>query len=181
MNELTDNELIALHKGGDLTAFNRLYDRYKGLIKSLSKSYYLLGGDCDDLAQEGLLGLLKAANTFDANVGASFKTYATICILSNIKTAIRLSLKKGNIPLNSASDISGEDVSLPNPEDLVIGEEGGRELMTRIETALSGFELDVIKLYLDGHNYSEIAKILGKQDKAVDNALQRAKKKISVL
>ena len=178
MDGLSDGELIALYKAGDADAFGRIYERYKKTINRVARSYFLVGGDTDDLAQEGLLGLLRATDTYDSSQGASFKTYATICIVSKIKTAIRLSNSKGDMPLNGATDIDSESVPYPDPETLVIGEEGKREFFEKIKKTLSAFEFEVLNSYLDGLNYKEISLKTGETEKSVDNALQRAKRKI---
>ncbi len=178
IENLSDNELVALYQSGNSEAFEMIYERYAKTIKTISRSYFLLGGDDDDVAQEGLLGLLKAADTYDENRGATFKTYASVCIVMRIKTAIRLSHGKRSEPLNGASDIDDEVVPIPNPEDLVIDEESAKEFTDNIKGALSKFEYSVLKMYVDGLGYREIASALGKSEKAIDNALQRARKKI---
>lgn len=105
-NELSDNRLIALYKEGDADAFAEICDRYRELVKGISRAYFLVGGDGDDLLQEGLLGLLKAVNAYDENGGASFPTFARLCVESNVKTAVKRSRNKGNVPLNDAVSIS---------------------------------------------------------------------------
>ena len=176
--EMPDNELIALYRGGKADAFDLIYERYKPTIKRISRSYFLFGGDSDDLSQEALLGLLKAADTYEEGQGAAFKTYANICISSRVKTAIRLSNSKGAALLNGATDIEKENLASSDPEDLVIGKEGGREIMNLIEKTLSKFEFSVLTAYLEGLNHKEISERVGKSEKAIDNALQRARKKI---
>lgn len=178
---LSDNELIAQYRGGNADAFSLIYERYQKDIKRVARSYFLLGGDSDDLSQEGLLGLLKAVSTYDEAQGASFKTYANICIVSKVKTAVRLSNSKSSSVLNGSADIEQENIPSPDPEDLIIGEEGGREFMEKIKKSLSKFEFSVLNFYLDGLNYKEISLKTAKSEKAVDNALQRARKKIGRL
>lgn len=124
-NELSDNRLIALYKDGDADAFAEICDRYRELVKGISRAYFLVGGDGDDLLQEGLLGLLKAVNAYDENGGASFPTFARLCVESNVKTAVKRSRNKGNVPLNDAVSIfECLGVLAPdNPEDKVLVEE----------------------------------------------------------
>ncbi len=177
-DSLSDNELIALHKSGNADAFAEIYSRYGVTVKRIARSYFLLGGDLDDVAQEGLLGLLKAADTFDENRGASFKTHAANCIRQKVFDAVKRYNSKGNMPLNFASDIDGENISAPDLEDTVIGEESGTEFMASLRNYLSKTEYSILSSYLDGHNYGEISSLTGKSEKAIDNALQRARKKI---
>ncbi len=176
IDNLPDSELVSLHRSGNKEAFDIIYSRYAKTIKTISRSYFLLGGDGDDVAQEGLLGLLRAADTYDETRGATFKTYANVCIVNRIKTAVRLS--HGNVgEENGGGADTGGDV-LPNPEDLVIDEERAKEFTDGIKGVLSEFEYEVLKRYVDGLGYTEIAAELKESDKAVDNALQRARKKI---
>ena len=128
--DLTDGELIDLHKKGDIDAFPALFDRYRQMIRGLSSSYFLVGGDRDDLMQEGMLGLLKAVNTYNPEAGTAFSTFAHLCIESGMKTAVKRSLSAGNYPLNVSSDLSEEGdklVSEIDPEKTVIGKEDEEE------------------------------------------------------
>ncbi len=177
--KLTDNQLIALHKQGDLKAFDIICERYKWLIRSISRSYFLLGGDSDDLLQEGFLGLLKAVNTYDESKSASFKTFATICVLSTVKTAVRRDSNRSNKALNeSVSLYSVAGVETDSLEDFIIEQEWKEEKESKIKDVLSPLEYKIFKLWLVGHSYGEISEITGKTDKAVDNAIQRIKKKL---
>ncbi|MBR1866956.1 MAG: sigma-70 family RNA polymerase sigma factor [Clostridia bacterium] len=177
--DLSDAQLSALHKEGDQEAFGEIYVRYATLVRKLARGYFLLGGDSDDLAQEGLLGLLRAANTYDESKNASFKTYATTCILSKLKTAVRLYSSKGNEPLNFAEKVEGGDVVYPDPEEIYIDVENGIEFENRLKESLSEMELKILNYYLNGMSYAEISRAIASPVKTVDNALHRAKKKIS--
>lgn len=177
-DKLSDNELIALYKKGDTEAFECLYKRYSGLIKKISRSYFLLGGDGDDVVQEGLLGLLKAVNAFSDEGGASFKTYATTCIITNIRTAVKRYGSKGNTPLNFAVAMSEETASYPSPDEGIIDEENEKELAAEVKNILSQAEYEVFRLYIEGRSYLEIAALTGESTKSVDNAIQRIKKKL---
>ena len=106
IDNLTDNQLIALHRAGNLSAFEVVCDRYKGLVRSICRSYFLVGGDNDDLLQEGFLGLLKAVNTYDDSKNASFKTFANTCISANVKTAVRRYSNKSNKVLNESVSLT---------------------------------------------------------------------------
>lgn len=175
---LTDNQLVALYRSGKTDAFDDIYSRYARTVKSISRSYFLLGGDGDDVAQEGLMGLLKAANTFDESAGASFRTFATMCITSNIKTAIRLASGKNNSPLNNAVGLEDGSGAAVDTEELVIDNENKRELTEKIAAVLSPLESEIFRLYLEGMSYRDIAAETGKTYKGVDSAVQRIKKKL---
>lgn len=179
--DLTDGELIDLHKKGDIDAFPALFDRYRQMIRGLSSSYFLVGGDRDDLMQEGMLGLLKAVNTYNPEAGTAFSTFAHLCIGSGMKTAVKRSLSAGNYPLNVSSDLSEEGdklVSEIDPEKTVIGKEDEEEFDRKISATLSSLEYGVLRGYLAGLCYREIAEKLGVSEKAVDNALFRIRKKL---
>lgn len=182
MNALTDEKLVELYKNGDCSAFEELYMRYKYVITAASRSFYLSGGDKDDLCQEGLLGLLKAADTYNGN--SSFKSYAYLCIRSKILTAIERASSKKNKPLCGYVSIYGQSTELNrlfggDPEEKIINDESASEFMDKVYKKLSKFEIIVLNYYLDGLTYTEISLKLGKDPKCIDNALQRIKKKIS--
>lgn len=182
MNALTDEKLVELYKNGDCSAFEELYVRYKYVITAASRSFYLSGGDKDDLCQEGFLGLLKAADTYNGN--SSFKSYAYLCIRSKILTAIERASSKKNKPLCGYVSIYGQSTELNrlfggDPEEKIINDESASEFMDKVYKKLSKFEIIVLNYYLDGLTYTEISLKLGKDPKCIDNALQRIKKKIS--
>ena len=153
------------------------------------------GGDTDDLIQEGMIGLYKAVRDYDEKKDASFLTFANICIDRQIYTAINASNRKKHIPLNSYISFSSEDISsgkkekdfvfdgqavnLKNPEDLYIDKENVMHIENALEDTLSVFEYEVLKMYIDGDGYQEIAKRMDKKPKAIDNALQRIKVKVN--
>ncbi len=180
-NEYGDNRLIALYReNDDEEAFQTLLERYKDVVKGISRAYFLVGGDGDDLFQEGLLGFLKAVRTFSESGGASFKTFAHLCIESNIKTAVKKAYNKGNIPLNNAVSLSEcFGVFAPGtPEDKVLSDEAAETFRKSIDDKLSLTEKNILEYYLKGLSYAEIAEIVGGNVKKVDNALQRIRKKI---
>lgn len=179
--DFTDNKLISLYReNDDEEAFQALLERYKEVVKGVSRAYFLVGGDGDDLFQEGLLGFLKAVRTFSEDGGASFKTFAHLCIESNIKTAVKKAYNKGNIPLNNSVSLSEcFGVFAPStPEDKVLGDEAAESFRTEISEKLSDAERKVLECYLKGLSYAEIASVTGGDLKRVDNALQRIRKKI---
>jgi len=181
MKEFTDEQLIEMHKKGDHTEFEVIYARYKNMIRSLARGLFLVGGDNEDLMQEGVLGLLNAVNTF--NGATSFSTYAYTCIKNSMLTAVNSAQSKRNTPLNTSVPIATQTDEFLNlyldPEDEIIGKESERELMQKITQGLSLFESTVLKLFLEGLSYVEIGEKLNKTAKSIDNALQRIKRKIS--
>lgn len=180
LNDLTDNQLIALHKQGNLQAFEVISKRYGGLIRTICRSYFLLDGEWDDLYQEGFLGLFKAVNTFSEERSASFKTFAYTCISASVKTAVRRSLNKSNMILTTATSLQDAYfIATENLEDEVILSENSKELVRKIKGELSAFESKVLEFWLGGLSYEETSLKLGKSVKSIDNAIQRIKKKVA--
>ncbi len=179
--EITDEALCKLHKSGDQLAFDELYSRYTTLIRSLARTYFLAGGDEEDLCQEGLIGLFAAANAYDEEKqgSSSFKTFAYRCIKSRILNAISLSHAEKHRALNDSVSITQmeNESSGVSPEDTIINEETLNEFIDSIKGQLSPFEIQVFNLYVAGNKYTEIARTLGKSPKSVDNAIQRIKEK----
>ena len=195
--KITDEELIMDFRGGDTAIMDYLLEKYKPMVKKKAKAMYLLGGDSDDLIQEGMIGLFKAVRDYDSAQEASFGTFAQICVTRQLYSAIRASRRKKHLPLNSYislydnEEISEEKeseliqiqniASTNNPEDLVIHKESEDSFMNELEGNLSELERKVLYLHLLGTDYRTIAKLLGKSPKAVDNALQRIKTKAEEL
>ena len=193
----TDEELIMDFRGVDTAIMDYLLEKYKPMVKKKAKAMYLLGGDSDDLIQEGMIGLFKAVRDYDSAQEASFGTFAQICVTRQLYSAIRASRRKKHLPLNSYislydnEEISEEKeseliqmqnvASTNNPEDLVIHKESQDSFMNELEGNLSELERKVLYLHLLGTDYRTIAKLLGKSPKAVDNALQRIKTKAEEL
>ena len=193
----TDEELIMDFRGGDTAIMDYLLEKYQPMVKKQAKAMYLLGGDSDDLIQEGMIGLFKAVRDYDSAQEASFGTFAQICVTRQLYSAIRASRRKKHLPLNSYislydnEEISEEKeseliqiqniASTNNPEDLVIHKESEDSFMNELEGNLSELERKVLYLHLLGTDYRTIAKLLGKSPKAVDNALQRIKTKAEEL
>lgn len=192
-SELTDDEVLCLINDNDSEAMDFMLKKYGGIVKKEIRTVYLIGADTDDLTQEGMIGLFKAIRDYEPGKGAIFSTFATVCIKNQIKTAISASNRKKHLPLNSyisiyaeideygsvlADDLEAEAKS-SNPEKMILAKELRNSLDARINTELSPMERKVIKLYLEGLSYADIAVKLDKTEKAVDNALQRIRTKFS--
>ncbi|MDD4689836.1 MAG: RNA polymerase sporulation sigma factor SigH [Eubacteriales bacterium] len=188
----TDDELIELNRNGELMSSEVLIKRYKNLIRAKARQYFLIGADCEDVVQEGMLGFYKAIRDYKPESDASFKVFAEMCIVRQIITAIKTANRKKHMPLNSYVSLNtpvGEDESrslesiycIPNvlnPEQVYIGRESAEDLHKLIKEALSSFEYAVFEQYISGISYTVIAEQMGKPMKSIDNALQRIKKKI---
>lgn len=195
-DKTSDEELILRLREGEEAIMDYIMDKYKNLVRSKAKSMYILGADNEDLIQEGMIGLFKAIRDFDSGRDASFYTFADLCISRQIYTAVKASGRQKHMPLNTyislysniaEVDKDGNEVSLvnalaskdeQNPEELLIDRENVEDIERAIETELSAFEKQVLDLYITGMSYSQIAKVLGKDDKSTDNALQRIKGKL---
>jgi len=193
--QVDDGYLIALAKQGHPPAYDQIVRRYYGFVRLKASSYFLAGGDSDDLIQEGLVGLYKAVRDYRSDRESSFRNFAELCITRQIITAVKTSTRNKHVPLNQyisfASTPAGAssdsettlDEMLPgstvhDPVNQVISSEELRALVACISTSLSELESRVLALYLDGHSYEEIGKKLGCDCKTVDNALQRVKRKV---
>lgn len=190
--KLTDEQIVSYAQAGDKKAMEYILRKYTSFVKMRSGPYFLVGADKDDLVQEGLIGLYKAVKSFDVNKRANFKTFAGVCVVRQMITAVKLSTRKKNSPLNHYVPIhSSEDdeyledtksilVDLKNinPESIMIEKEDAEGMEFEISGLLSKFENEVLNLYLSGASYTKIAKALEKEPKAIDNALYRIKKKI---
>ena len=195
LDNLQDEELVRLSKDND-RAMEFLLNKYKGMVLSSSKSLFILGGDNQDLVQEGMIGLFTAVRDFDDHKNIKFSTFAQLCIKRNIYTAITNYNSLKNEPLNKGLSISHTDSSeeddnyknlstddlglseIYNPEDNLINKEKYDEIISFMSKELSKLEYQVMDLYIIGLTTSEIAKVLNKNEKTTDNALQRAKTKI---
>ena len=193
--QVEDSYLIALAKTGSTDAYDRLVRRYYGFVRLKASSYFLAGGDSDDLIQEGLVGLYKAIRDYRSDRESSFRNFAELCITRQIITAVKTATRNKHAPLNqyvsfssSPAGISGDseptlDEMIPgsavhDPVNQVISSEELRALVACISTSLSDLESRVLSLYLDGRSYEEVGQRLGCDCKTVDNALQRVKRKV---
>ena len=179
----TDEELVALVHAGEPGVMERLLEKYKKLVLKKARALFLIGGETDDLIQEGMTGLFKAIRDFSPDQTASFATFAALCIDRQLYTAIHSSQRKKHLPLNSYVSLSDEgEEALKNlrarsPESIYLEEEEKREKNLRILQSLSPMERKVLDFYLKGYSYQQIAKELGRPQKSVDNAMQRIREK----
>ncbi len=194
--ELDDAYLVALAKRGSPDAYDRIVRRYRGFVRLKASSYFLLGGDGEDLIQEGLLGLYKAIRDFRTDRESSFRNFAELCITRQIITAVKTASRNKHAPLNQYvsfaqspaaagdSEATLEEVlpgpSSDDPADRVIASEELASLVACLSSVLSELESRVLSLYLDGHSYELIGERLECDTKTVDNALQRVKRKVGI-
>jgi RNA polymerase sporulation-specific sigma factor len=193
--QVEDGFLIALAKQGNPDAYDRLVRRYYGFVRLKASSYFLAGGDSDDLIQEGLVGLYKAIRDYRTDRESSFRNFAELCITRQIITAVKTATRNKHTPLNqylsfsaSPSNAAGEgeatlDEVIPGPSvhdpvNQVISSEELQALVACLSTVLSELKSRVLSLYLDGHSYEDVGKRLDCDTKTVDNALQRVKRKV---
>ncbi len=193
-SSFSDEELLIRLRDGESGITDHIMNKYKNLVRSKAKSMYILGADSEDLIQEGMIGLFKAIRDYDSGRDASFFTFADLCVSRQMYTAVQASRRQKHIPLNNYISLygntsesrDGEEAlanvlatgSGLNPEDLIIDKENVDRLEMLIERELSSFEKQVLDLYLTGMGYQQIAKVLGRDDKSTDNALQRIKHKL---
>jgi RNA polymerase sporulation-specific sigma factor len=193
--ELADLQLVVRARNGDQTALDALIRRYTGFVRLKASSYFLAGGDAEDLIQEGLIGLYKAVRDFRHDKETSFRSFAELCVTRQIITAIKTATRFKHSPLNTyvsfsntpAGQDSDSDVTLgdalpgpgvDDPSICVISTEELQSLVFALGTGLSKLEADALKLYLEGSSYEEMAAELGCDTKTIDNALQRVKRKV---
>ena len=193
--QYSDEELIVRLRDGEAQITDYIMEKYKNLVKSKAKSMYILGADREDLIQEGMIGLFKAIREYDIGRDASFFTFADLCVSRQMYTAVQAAGRQKHAPLNTYislyANMSGQEdgeeremindiisQAEKNPEELLIDRENLELLEKAIDKELSGFEKQVLDLYLTGMKYTQIAKVLGRDDKSTDNALQRIKNKI---
>lgn len=193
---MDENQIISLAQQGNDEAMDLMLEKYKSMVRALSRPLFLMDGDQDDLIQEGMIGLFKAVNGYNIQMGASFGTFAKQCINRQMYSAIKISNRQKNIPLNyyisldSGNEGTGSEkgkdfiadkfleAAWQNPEDIIIDQENARIMRRRLYSRLSDFERQVLDLYLQGISYQEIAVRMNKTPKTIDNALQRIKRKL---
>jgi len=186
-----ESVLLSCVISGDRVAEEILAERYMRLVRSCARPLFLAGGDSEDLIQEGMFGLLSAMRQYDPDSGNSFRTFAEHCIRMRLYSAIKSASRLKHLPLNDGVSLEqlSEDSSLQvsaipdsirrNPEDLVLARERTEELYSELLQCLSGMEKKVLSLYLEGLSYREIALRLGKEEKSIDNAVQRIRRKLA--
>ncbi|HLM37467.1 MAG TPA: RNA polymerase sporulation sigma factor SigH [Gaiellaceae bacterium] len=193
--ELADLQLVMRARNGDGKALDELMRRYQGFVRLKASSYFLAGGDSEDLIQEGLVGLYKAVRDFRADKETSFRSFAELCVTRQIITAIKTATRFKHAPLNTYVSFShtpaGQEPdgdctlgdalpgpSVDDPSVCVISTEELQSLVFALGSGLSKLEADALKLYLEGESYEEMAERLGCDTKTIDNALQRVKRKV---
>jgi RNA polymerase sporulation-specific sigma factor len=191
--DVADDELVERYRAGDQAALSELLRRYRGYARAKARSYFLVGGDREDVVQEGMIGLYKAIRDYSTESGASFSSFAELCVTRQVLTAIKTATRQKHAPLNTYVSFdrpSDDDPDRTVGESLIVEEEASDPLellvesdeLARLQAAfdevLSGLEVDVLQLYVDGRSYQEIAELLGRRVKSIDNALQRIKRKL---
>lgn len=191
----TDKELIAHVRDENDAALDFLMRKYRMLVERKAKSYFLMGASQDDIVQEGLIGLFKAIRDYKTDKEASFYSFADLCITRQMISAVKAATRQKHMPLNKYvsldkpvfdenSDKAALFEVMPskkviNPEDVYIGEESKHFIEAALNERLSQLEKEVLEYYIDGISYVEIAEIMDKPVKSIDNALQRIKKKVT--
>jgi len=192
--DLEDEDLVARWQAGDSESLEVLLQRYRRFARSKARSYFLVGADADDVEQEGLIGLYKAARDFRDDRQSSFRAFAELCVTRQVISAIKAATRQKHQPLNRYVSISGvrgsddpgegavedllDDHRAADPADEVISNEQIQAMRRSMADSLSGLEVDVLKLYVEGKSYQEIGSQLGRHVKSIDNALQRIKRKL---
>lgn len=193
--ELSDEDIVAIIHEGNTDALDFLIRKYRSFVWLKGRSYFLIGGDREDVVQEGMIGLYKAIRDYKPDKRSSFKGFAELCITRQIITAIKTATRQKHIPLNSSISLDRPvyteesertlldmlpGPTLEDPEDLMIHKESFDHMEIEMQKVLSRLERQVLALYLDGQSYQEISTRLNRQVKSVDNALQRIKKKLEL-
>lgn len=194
--KMSENDIINLAQKKEDAAMEYLLEKYKPLVRQKTRKLFLIDGDKDDLIQEGMIGLFKAVRDYQVEKDASFRTFADLCISRQLYSAIKKSNRLKNQPLNSyisiysdefndADELAGDRTvissgadNIANPEAIVIDRENAVDMQNKMFDKLSKMEREVLKRYLDGMTYQEIAADMEKSPKSIDNALQRIKGKI---
>jgi RNA polymerase sporulation-specific sigma factor len=189
-----DTALILAAQAGEDWAVSEVVARYRSFVRCKARSYFLAGAERDDIIQEGMIGLYKAIRDYRPDRQASFRSFAELCVTRQLITAIKAATRQKHTPLNTYVSLSkpasmedeGDRVlsdilaakEICDPAEIVISEWEVDSIKEGFTSALSGFETEVLKLYMDGKSYLEIGELLGRRVKSVDNALQRVKRKI---
>lgn len=194
LGELEDHTLVENVRAGDERSLEALLARYRKFARSKARTYFLAGSDKEDVVQEGMIGLFKAIRDFDPAQATPFRAFAELCISRQILTAIKTANRQKHQPLNSSVSLDapayGDDrndssvgdnliaSTLADPAEIVISAEEIEALRDSMRDSLTDLEGDVLRLYMDGKSYEEIAGVLGNHVKSIDNALQRIKRKV---
>ena len=193
LKNMSDEELIQLQNDSNTNTTDYLLEKYRNFVRAKARTYFLIGADREDVIQEGMIGLYKAIRDYKPESGSSFRTFADLCITRQIITAIKTATRQKHLPLNSyislnkpAYEDESENTFIdtfiekhhPDPEEIMINKEKFRIFEENLVSSLSKYERVVLKLYMRGLSYTQIAEELQKPEKSIDNALQRIKKKI---
>ena len=196
LSHVSDEDLVDRARAGNELALESLLNRYRHYARAKARTYFLAGADREDIVQEGMIGLFKAVRDFDIEKNTAFRAFAELCITRQIITAIKTATRQKHIPLNSyvslnkAASSPGEESenrsleealvgdAIDDPAELVISSEEISSIKASMGRLLSELETEVLQLYIDGKSYQEIADILGRHVKSIDNALQRIKRKL---
>lgn len=190
--EATDERLVAAARAGDERSLDALLRRHRGMARAKARGYFLIGADHEDLVQEGMIGLYKAICEFQTGRGTSFRTFAQLCVERQLITAIKTATRHKHAPLNDyvpfhrpvggdGQPTLAEVLPTPrvaDPAEQVVSAERFRDLRRHCRAVLSDLEAQVLRLYVDGRSYQDIARLLQRHSKTVDNALQRVKRKL---
>ena len=191
LNACSDEALCGLAAAGDRLAEERLISKYTRLVRSCARPFFLAGGDSEDLIQEGMIGLVNAVREYDGEKEASFRTFAETCVRNRLLSVLRAASRGKHMPLNQSvsldtpffdSDsyaLGTQDLSQRSPEDFLIDREHTSSLLFGVRKKLSEFEAKILGYYLDGLSCREIAEMVGKTPKSVDNAVQRIRRKVA--
>lgn len=188
-SRISDEQLIERLHNGENEIMDYILEKYKPLVRKKTNTLYLIGGENDDLIQEGMIGLFKAVRDYRTDKDSSFFNFAQLCISRQLCSALEASNRKKHIPLNTYVSFSQENADggdledyisddISSPEQLLIEQEKFREFQEQLWSKLSNMEKKVLKLYLEGNNYTTIAAMLGRSDKSIDNALSRIRQKL---
>ncbi|MBQ9197015.1 MAG: RNA polymerase sporulation sigma factor SigH [Clostridia bacterium] len=191
--QMSDDDVAMLAQQGDVEALEYLLDKYKNFVRARARSYFLVGADHEDIVQEGMIGLYKSIRDYKPDKQSSFRAFAELCVKRQIITAIKTATRQKHVPLNSYVSLNkplyGEESDrtlldviegrVTNPEELFIGQEDVSHIHDQIGTVLSDLEQQVLNAFLDGKSYQEIAVMLNRHVKSIDNALQRVKRKLT--
>ena len=194
LEALSDEELAIRFQGGDALALETLIQRYRRFARAKTRTYFLVGADADDVEQEGMIGLYKAARDFRCDRQSSFRAFAELCVTRQVISAIKAATRQKHQPLNRYVSISGvrgsddpaegaveellDDHRAADPADEIVSQEQIESIRRSMAENLSSLEVEVLRLYVEGKSYNEIGSHLGRHVKSIDNALQRIKRKL---
>lgn len=191
LGQLGDEALCALAASGSREAEEVLVTRYNRMVRTCARPFFLIGGDSEDLTQEGMVGLIKAVREYDPTKDASFRTFAEICIRNRLYSVLRAAARDKHLPLNQSVPLDtpfldstpyttgSNPLAQCNPEEFLIDREHTANILSGVRKQLSDFEAKILGYYLDGLSCREIAETVGKPPKSVDNAVQRIRRKVA--